>query len=52
MATNSDLNFLRAETKAGLEGLHVEMSRMTWIQSRVLGTLILGLATIMLGLAL
>ena len=52
MATKSDLEILRAETKAGLEALRAEMSRMIWIQSGVLGTLILGLATIMVGLAL
>ena len=52
MATKSDLKVLRAETKAGLESLRADMSRMIWIQSGVLGTLILGLATIMLGLAL
>ena len=52
MATRSDLKVMRAETKAGLESLRAEMSRMIWIQSGVLGTLILGLATIMLGLRL
>ena len=52
MATKSDLEVLRAETKAGLAGLRAEMSRMIWIQSGLLGTLILGLATIMVGLAL
>ena len=52
MATKSDLNVLRAETKAAIESLRADMSRMIWIQSGVLGTLILGLATIMLGLAL
>ena len=52
MATKSDLEILRAETKAGLEGLRAEMSRMFWIQGGVLGTLILGLASIMVGLAL
>ena len=52
MATQSDLKVMRAETKAGLESLRAEMSRMIWIQSGVLGTLILGLATIMLGVGL
>ena len=52
MATKSDLEVLRAETKAGFEGLRAEMSRMFWIQGGVLGTLILGLASIMVGLAL
>ena len=52
MATKSDLKVLRAETKADIESLRADMSRMIWIQSGVLGTLILGLATIMLGLAL
>ena len=52
MATKSDLDVLRAETKAGLEGLRAEMNRMFWIQGGVLATLILGLATIMVGLDL
>ena len=52
VATKSDLDVLRAETKAGLEGLRAEMNRMFWIQGGVLATLILGLATIMVGLDL
>ena len=52
MATKSDLEILRAQTQAGFEGLRAEMSRMFWIQGGVLGTLILGLASIMVGLAL
>ena len=52
MATRSDLKVLRAQTDAGIEGLRAEMSRMFWIQGGALATLILGLATIMLGLAL
>lgn len=52
MATKSDLRVLRAQTDAGIEGLRAEMSRMFWIQGGALATLILGLATIMLGLAL
>lgn len=52
MATKSDLEVLRAQTDAGIEGLRAEMSRMFWIQGGALATLILGLATIMLGLAL
>lgn len=51
MATRKDLEVLRAQTDAGIEGLRAEMSRMFWIQGGVLATLILGLATIMLGLA-
>lgn len=52
MATQSDLNVLGAETKAALKELQAEMSRMFWIQGGVLGTLILGLATIMVSIAL
>ena len=52
MATKADLEVLRAETKAGLEGLRAEMNRMFWIQGGALATLILGLATIMVGLDL
>ena len=52
VGTKSDLDVLRAETKAGLEGLRAEMNRMFWIQGGVLATLILGLATIMVGLDL
>ena len=51
MATKADLEVLRAGNKAGLEGLRAEMSRMFRIQGGVLGTLILGLATIMLAIA-
>ena len=52
MATRKDLEVLRAQTDASVEGLRAEMSRMFWIQGGALATLILGLATIMLGLAL
>ena len=52
MATRKDLEVLRARTDAGIAGLRAEMSRMFWIQGGALATLILGLATIMLGLAL
>ena len=52
MATKSDLQVMRAETNAGLEALRAEMSRMFWIQGGALATLILGLATIMLGIAI
>ncbi len=52
MATKSDLKVLGAETKAALKDLRSEMFRMIWIQSGVLGTLILGLATIMVSVAL
>ena len=52
MATKADLRVLRAETSEGFAALRAEMSRMLWIQGGVLATLILGLATIMLGLTL
>lgn len=52
MATRKDLEVLRAQTDASIEGLRAEMSRMFWIQGGALATLILGLATIMLGIAL
>ncbi|MCY3604484.1 MAG: hypothetical protein OXH45_01870 [Gammaproteobacteria bacterium] len=52
MATRKDLEVLQARTDASIEGLRAEMSRMFWIQGGALATLILGLATIMLGLAL
>ena len=51
MATRADLEVLRAQTNAGFERLRAEMSRMLWIQGGALATLILALATIMLGLA-
>ena len=52
MATRKDLEVLHARRDASIEGLRAEMSRMFWIQGGALATLILGLATIMLGLAL
>ena len=52
MATRSDLKVMHAEIKASLEILRADMSRMICIQTVVLGLLILGLATIMLGLRL
>ena len=52
MATKADLEVLSARTEAALEKLRAEMNRMFWIQGGVLGTLILGLATIMVGLDL
>ncbi len=52
MATRKDLEVLSARTDASIEGLRAEMSRMFWIQGGALATLVLGLATIMLGLAL
>ena len=52
MATRKDLEVLRARTDASIAGLRAEMSRMFWIQGGALATLILGLATIMLGLTL
>ena len=48
--TREGIAALRADTREGLASLRAEMSRMLWIQGGVLGTLILGLATIMLGL--
>lgn len=52
MATKSDLNVLSAETTAALKDLRSEMFRMFWLQGAALATLILGLAGIMLTLAL
>ena len=52
MATKKDLEVLSARTEAALEKLRAELFRMIWIQGGVLGTLILGLATISLSIAL
>ncbi len=52
MATKWDLDILHAENRSGVEGLRSEMIRMIWLQGGALSTLILGLAGIMVGLAL
>ena len=52
MATKSDLNVLGAQTIAAIKDLQSEMFRMIWLQGAALATLILGLAGIMLTLAL
>ena len=52
MATQSDLNVLGAQTIAAIKDLRSEMFRMFWLQGAALATLILGLAGIMLTLAL
>ena len=52
MATQSDLNVLGAQTIAAIKDLRSEMFRMIWLQGAALATLILGLAGIMLTLAL
>ena len=52
MATQPDLKVLGAETIAAIKDLRSEMFRMIWLQGAALATLILGLAGIMLTLAL